>query len=176
MIFSETELAGVFVLDPERHHDARGHFARTFCVEEYRARGLDARVAQMSTSYNAKRHTLRGLHYQAAPDGEAKTVRCVRGAIHDVVVDLRPTSPSFRRWLGIELSADNGRAVYLPEGIAHGFLTLTDGAEVSYVMSTPHAPGAARGLRWDDPALGIRWPARPAVLSERDAAYPDLGS
>jgi dTDP-4-dehydrorhamnose 3,5-epimerase len=172
----ETPVAGVHLVEPERIEDERGFFARTFAADEFAARGLDARVAQCSTSFNAKCGTLRGLHYQAAPHGEAKLVRCTRGAIYDVAVDLRPDSPSYRRWTGAELSADNGRALFIPAGCAHGFQTLVDASEVLYQISTAYVPEAARGVRWDDPAFGIAWPPAPAhgrILSERDASYPD---
>jgi dTDP-4-dehydrorhamnose 3,5-epimerase len=174
MIFTETTIPGVYVLDPERHADERGFFTRTFCADEYLRHGLDPRVTQTSASYNPRKHTLRGLHYQAAPHEEARTVRCVRGAIHDVVVDLRPGSPTHRRWLAVELTADNGRALYVPAGVAHGFLTLVDATEIHYAMSVPFAPDAGRGVRWDDPALAIPWPFPPRVISARDAAYPGL--
>lgn len=172
-----TPLAGCVVLEQERLVDERGFFARTFDPVEMEEAGLDGRVAQCSTSFNAAAGTLRGLHFQAAPHGEAKTVRCTRGAILDVAVDLRPASATYRGWYGTELSAENGRALHVPEGFAHGFQTLQDASEVLYVMSVPYAPGAGRGVRWDEPAFAIVWPAPPAggrVLSERDATYPNL--
>ncbi len=173
----ETPLAGCVVLEPERLEDERGWFARTFDPVELSGFGLDARVAQCSTSFNARAGTLRGLHFQAAPHGEAKTVRCTRGAVFDVAVDLRPASPTYRGWFGVSLSAENGRSLHVPEGFAHGFQTLEDASEVFYVISVPFAPGTGRGVRWDDPAFGITWPAAPAggrVMSERDATYPNL--
>jgi len=174
MRFRETPVAGSYVVEPERMEDARGFFARTFAADEFAARGLDARVDQCSTSFNAKRGTLRGLHYQAAPHGEAKLVRCTRGAIYDVAVDLRPDSESFRRWHGTELTADNGRMFYIPVGMAHGFQTLEDGAEIHYQISVPYVPGAARGVRWDDPAFAIAWPDCPErLVSPRDQGFPD---
>jgi dTDP-4-dehydrorhamnose 3,5-epimerase len=175
--FRETEVAGVFVVDPERHEDERGYFARTFAIDEFAARGLDTRVDQCSTSFNARAGTLRGLHYQAAPHGEAKLVRCTRGAIFDVAVDLRAGSPTYLRWSAAELSADNGRALFVPEGCAHGFQTLLDDSEVSYQISTPFVPDAGRGVRWDDPAFAIAWPPAPPhgrTMSRRDAEYPDF--
>ena len=174
MIFVPTPLPGVFVVEPERREDERGFFARTFCAREFAERGLESRVAQCSVSFNPRRATLRGLHYQAAPHAEAKLVRCTRGEIFDVAVDLRPDSPAFRRHLGLILSAEDRRMLYVPAGCAHGFETLTDDCEVFYQISEPHTPEAARGVRWDDPAFAIPWPLPPAVISERDRAYPDF--
>lgn len=167
-----TPLAGVHLVELERLGDERGHFARTFDAELFAAAGLDGRVAQMNTSFNRLKGTLRGLHFQAAPHGEAKLVRVTRGAIWDVAVDLES-----REWFGTELTAENDRALFIPAGLAHGFQTLTDDAEVLYVMSTPYVAEAARGVRWDDPAFAIDWPAAPAggrTLSERDAGYADV--
>jgi dTDP-4-dehydrorhamnose 3,5-epimerase len=177
VLFRETEVAGNYIVEPERLEDERGFLARTFSTDEFAARGLDDRVAQCSTSFSPTLGTLRGLHYQAAPHGEAKLVRCTRGAIYDVAVDLRPDSPSYLRWCGWELSADNGRALFVPEGCAHGFQTLMDDTEVLYQMSTPYVPEAARGVRWDDPAFGIEWPPAPPggrTIAARDAGYTDF--
>jgi dTDP-4-dehydrorhamnose 3,5-epimerase len=176
MRFIHTPLPGAWVIELERLHDHRGWFARTFDAEELSARGLNGEVVQCSVSYNARRDTLRGMHYQAAPHGESKLVRCARGAIFDVAVDLREDSPSFRAWHGVQLSGDDGRAFYIPAGLAHGFLTLVDHTEVSYLMGNPYVPDAARGVRFDDPAFAIRWPAPhgPLIVSERDASYPDF--
>jgi dTDP-4-dehydrorhamnose 3,5-epimerase len=177
VLFRETPVAGAFVVEPERMEDERGFFARTFSTDEFESRGLDARVDQCSTSFNAVAGTLRGLHYQAAPHGEAKLVRCTRGAIYDVALDLRPDSPSYLRWTGMELNADEGLALFVPEGCAHGFQTLVDASEVLYQISTPYVPDAARGVRWDDPAFAIQWPPPPAggrTISRRDADYPDF--
>ena len=177
MRFTETPVAGALVVEPEPIEDERGFFARTFSVEEFAARGLDTRVDQCSVSFNARAGTLRGMHYQEAPHGETKLVRCTRGGIYDVALDLRPGSPTYLRWAGVELSADDGRALYIPEGCAHGFQSLADGTEVLYQISTPYVPSAARGVRWDDPAFGIDWPPAPAggrTMSERDAEYPDF--
>lgn len=171
MIFSRTPLEGAYVIDLERREDDRGFFARSFCREEFAAHGLDATVAQCNVSFNARRGTLRGMHYQAPPHAEAKLVRCTQGAIWDVIVDLRPGSPSFRRWYGVELSAGNRRALYAPEGTAHGFQTLSDGAEVLYLMSRPYHADAARGVRWDDPAFAITWPIAAPHLSPRDRGF-----
>jgi dTDP-4-dehydrorhamnose 3,5-epimerase len=172
--FVETPLAGAFVVSLDRHDDERGFFARSFCAREFAARGLDSLVAQCNVSWNRARHTLRGMHYQAAPHREAKLVRCVAGAIFDVIVDLRPGSPTVRRWTAVTLTAESRDALYVPADFAHGFLTLSDGSEVLYQMSTEHQSDAARGLRWNDPALGITWPHAPAVIGERDANYPYL--
>jgi dTDP-4-dehydrorhamnose 3,5-epimerase len=174
MIFTETPLSGAYIVDMNRAEDQRGFFARSFCVEEFAAHGLAAPVSQCSVSFNAKTATLRGLHFQAAPHAEDKLVRCTNGAIFDVIVDVRPESPTHRQWFGAELTALNHRALYIPKGFAHGFISLVDRAEVLYMISVPYAAGFARGLRWNDPALGIRWPLQPAVISARDAEYPLL--
>lgn len=174
MKFEETPLGGVYVVETERHADERGFFARTFCRDEFAARSLDARVAQCSVSFNLRRATLRGMHYQAAPYAEAKLVRCTMGAVFDVVVDLRPESQTFKRWFGVELSAANRRALYIPEGFAHGFLTLEDETEVFYQISEFYHPECSRGVRWDDAAFAIAWPFEPRVISERDRAFPDF--
>lgn len=177
MRFHETPVAGALVVESEPIEDERGYFARTFSSEEFAAHGLDERVDQCSTSFNARAGTLRGLHYQAAPHGEAKLVRCTRGAIYDVAVDLRSDSSSYMSWVGVELSADNGRALFVPDGCAHGFQTLVDASEVLYQISTPYVPTAARGVRWDDPAFRIEWPLAPPegrIMSSRDARYPDF--
>jgi dTDP-4-dehydrorhamnose 3,5-epimerase len=174
MRFTEAGIDGVWVIDPDRHTDERGSFARTFDRELFAARGLEPAVVQCSTSYNARAGTLRGLHYQADPYGEPKLVRCTRGAVYDVVVDLRRGTPGHCRWFGTELTADNGRALYVPIGVAHGFLTLRDDSEVLYMMGREYVPSAASGVRWDDPAFGIAWPpAERRVMSERDRTYPD---
>ena len=159
---------------PEPHEDARGLFARTFDEETFTAAGLETRFPQHSLSWNRKAGTLRGMHWQAAPHREVKVVRCVRGRLWDAIVDLRPDSPTRFEWFGVELSAANRLALYVPKGFAHGFVTLEDDTEVAYLISTPYAPDAARGARWDDPVFGIDWPRAPAVISERDASYPDL--
>lgn len=177
MIFRELELAGAFVVAPEPARDERGFFARIFCEEEFGRHGLETRFPQSSVSYNARRHTLRGMHFQRAPAEEVKLVRCTAGAIYDVIVDLREGSPTHRRWAAVELSAENRLTLYIPEGFAHGFQTLTDGAEVAYDISRPYTPGLAGGLRYDDPALAIRWPEAPErIMNERDGAWPLLGA
>jgi len=175
MLFTETQLTGAYIIDPERIADERGFFARTWDRHEFAARGLLTSLAQCNISFNARRGTLRGMHYQAAPYAETKLVRCTAGAIYDVIIDLRPESPTLRQWLAFELSADNRCMLYIPEGFAHGFQTLTDRSEVFYQMTEFYAPDYARGVRWDDPAFGIVWPEAPQVIAARDQAYPDFG-
>ena len=172
MIFQPLPLAGAFVVELERREDDRGFFARSFCQDEFAKHGLNPRVVQCNVSFNAKRGTLRGMHYQAKPHEEAKVVRCTHGAAWDVMVDLRPQSPTFRRWHGVELSAANRRALYIPEGLAHGFQTLTDDAELLYLMSEFYHPECARGVRWNDPAFRIEWPLKDPQMSERDRTFP----
>ena len=175
MIFRETKLKGAFIIEPERLEDERGLFARTFCKEEFKAHGLNSRVVQCNISFNKKKGTLRGMHYQVAPHEEAKLVRCTRGAIYDVIVDLRPDSPTFKQWVAVELTADNHRMLYIPEGFAHGFQTLEDNTEVFYQMSESYHPESARGIRWDDPMFGIKWPnVRHRIVSEIDQSYADF--
>jgi dTDP-4-dehydrorhamnose 3,5-epimerase len=174
MRFTETKVAGVYFIEPEPIADERGFFARIWCREEFAANGLDPELAQANISFNARKGTLRGLHFQAAPHAEVKLVRCTRGAIFDVAVDLRSGSPTYLSWFGAELSDANRSMLYVPEGCAHGFLTLTDGAEVAYQMSAPYAPEAARGVRFDDPAFGIEWPGEVVVINERDRTYPGV--
>ena len=173
MLFTETALKDAHLIAPQPIEDERGFFARAWCVDEFARHGLNPRLAQCNISYNVARGTLRGMHYQAAPHEEAKLVRCTAGAIFDVIVDLRPDSPTYLRHLGVTLTAANRQMLYVPEGFAHGFQTLEDHTEVFYQMSTSYAPGSARGLRWDDPALGIRWPEPPTAMSERDRTWPD---
>jgi dTDP-4-dehydrorhamnose 3,5-epimerase len=172
--FTPTPIPGAVVVEPEPRADERGFFARTFCVEEFRAHNLNPRLVQCSVSFNRQRGTLRGMHWQAAPREEAKLVRCTHGAILDVIVDLRPDSPAFRKWFSVELSAANRVMLHVPEGVAHGFLTLADDTEVFYQMSEYFAPECARGVRWDDPAFGIVWPDGDKIIHPRDAAYPDF--
>lgn len=174
MVFSETPLPGVWLVTPELQEDFRGFFARAWCEREFAAVGLVDRWVQSSISFNKKRGTLRGLHYQRAPHEEIKLVRCTMGAIHDVVVDLRRDSPGFRKHVAVELTADNRKTIYIPKGCAHGFQTLQDDTEVLYHMSEFHAPDHAAGVRWDDPAFGIAWPDRNPILSERDRSFPDF--
>ena len=172
MIFIETSLAGAFVVELETRGDERGFFARTFCAQEFATHGLKPAVAQSNLSFNHRKGTLRGLHFQAPPVAETKLVRCTSGAILDVIVDIRPGSPTFRQHVAVELTAENRRALYVPEMFAHGYMTLTDGAEVVYSVGEFYTPGAEGGYRWDDPALGIDWPLEVAVISEKDAAWP----
>lgn len=175
MRFAETPLPGAWVIEPDLLGDERGWFARTFDVEEFQARGMDPAVVQCNASFNAHRDTVRGMHYQARPHGESKLVRCVRGAIFDVAIDLRPESPAYCRWHGVELSAANRSAFYMPAGFAHGFQTLEDDSEVIYQMGYRYVPDAARGVRWDDPVFAIQWPPTTGerIIAERDASYPD---
>ena len=174
MRFTQTELAGAFLIDPCPTGDERGFFARTFCIDEMEHHGLERCFPQHSISRSLTKHTLRGLHFQKHPHREVKVVSCLSGAIWDVAVDLRPRSPTYRRWVAAELSSENLRQFYIPEGFAHGFLSLTDNAVVGYLISARYEPSAAAGARYDDPALAIDWPARPAVLSEKDRNWPLL--
>jgi dTDP-4-dehydrorhamnose 3,5-epimerase len=174
MKFSELALPGVFAVDLEPSEDARGTFARTFCIDEFAQHGLETSVVQCSTSTSARRATLRGMHLQRPPDEETKLVRCTRGVAFDVVVDLRSGSPTFGRWLSLELRADALTQLYVPRGCAHGFLTLEDHTQIEYLISTAYAPEASIGFRWDDPGVAIDWPFAPEVLSERDRAWPLL--
>ena len=177
MVFVETKLQGVFIIEAGRIEDERGFFARTFCQHEFAAHGLNSQVAQCSMSFNKKKGTLRGMHYQVAPYEEAKIVRCTAGAIYDVAVDLRPHSPTFKHWVASELTEDNGKVLYIPDGCAHGFQTLMDDAEVCYQISEFYHPESARGARWNDPAFGIEWPLpnRP-IMSDRDRSYADFSN
>jgi dTDP-4-dehydrorhamnose 3,5-epimerase len=171
--FTEGTLPGVYQVELERKPDARGWFARSWCAREFAEHGLASAIAQVNTQRSVRAGTLRGLHYQEAPHAEVKIVRCTSGAIFDVAVDLRPESPTYRRWMGRELTADEGAMLYVPEGCAHGYLTLADDVEVTYFASTFYAPGHARGVRFDDPAFGIEWPAPVVVVSDQDRQWPD---
>lgn len=173
MRFAEIGLGGAFVIDLEPVSDERGLFARTFCAEEFAAHGLPRAFVQCNTSFNARRGTLRGMHWQAEPRAEGKLVRCTQGAIYDVLLDLRRGSKTYLSWKAFELSAANRRALYAPPGFAHGFQALSDSAEVLYQMSESYAPELGRGARWDDPAFGIHWPIKPPLISPRDASFPD---
>ena len=173
MRFEQSPLPGAFVVDLDRKDDERGFFARTFCRDEFAEHGLVADYPQSSVSFNKRKGTLRGMHFQKKPHEEAKIVRCTMGAIYDVIVDLRPGSPTQTRWFGIELSAANRRALYVPKGFAHGFITLADESEVLYQISTQFHPESAAGVRWNDPAFTIEWPAEALVMSGRDRSYPD---
>jgi dTDP-4-dehydrorhamnose 3,5-epimerase len=174
MIVHATKLQGVFEIQPEPTYDERGFFARTWCREEFKRHGLDSKLVQCSVSYNVKKGTLRGMHLQDSPYAEVKLVRCTRGAIYDVVVDLRISSPTFREWIGMTLTASKRNMAYVAEGCAHGFLTLEDDTEVFYQMSEYYHPEASKGVRWNDPAFGVVWPGEVAVISERDRTLPDF--
>jgi dTDP-4-dehydrorhamnose 3,5-epimerase len=172
MILAATRLAGAWLIDIELREDERGFFARTWCRQELSAQGLDTEIAQESLSFNRRRGTVRGLHFQRPPHEETKIARCMRGAIFDVIVDLRPRSATYLGWQGFELTADNRRAIYIPKGFAHGFQTLTDDAEVAYQISAFYAPEAAAGYRYDDAAFGVVWPLPVAVIGKRDLGWP----
>ena len=174
MTFHETKIRGVFEIRLEYKLDERGFFARSWCKTEFEHHGLNPKLAQCNVSFNTRKGTLRGMHYQAPPYAEIKIVRCTRGAIYDVVIDLRPESQTFKKWISAMLTADNRNMIYVPEGCAHGFLTLEDGSEVFYQMSEAYNADSARGVRWDDPAFQIAWPAKVDVISERDRSYPDI--
>ena len=174
MIFTETRLKGAYIIKPEQLKDKRGFFARTWCRREFEIHGLNSRLFQCNISYNKKKGTLRGMHYQIPPSEEAKLVRCTMGSVYDVLIDIRPGSPTYKEWFSVELTADNRKMVYIPEGFCHGFITLKDHTEVFYQMSEFYAPDCARGIRWNDPAFGIVWPEKVMLISERDRSYPDF--
>jgi dTDP-4-dehydrorhamnose 3,5-epimerase len=174
MIFNKTPLEGARVIELEKRGDDRGFFARVFCENEFRDAGLETRFLQINNSLSSKKGTLRGMHYQLAPSAEVKVVRCVRGSLWDAIADLRPDSPTFGKWFGAELSAENRRMMYVPRGFAHAILTLTDDTEAVYLVSDFYAPAEERGVRWNDPWLGIDWPIEPNEISPKDAAWPDF--
>jgi len=174
MLFKETALPGVFEIRLAPHTDERGFFARSWCRNEFEQHGLNSSLVQCNISFNKKKGTLRGMHDQAAPHAEAKVVRCTSGAIYDVAIDIRPASPTFKKWVGVTLSAQERNMLYVPEGFLHGFLTLADNTEIFYQMSEFYHPELQRGFRWDDPAFGIKWPSEVVVISERDRTYPDF--
>jgi dTDP-4-dehydrorhamnose 3,5-epimerase len=174
MIFTPTSLHGAFLVTLELHRDERGFFARTWCEQEFEAHGVNVRCVQGNLSFNEKKGTLRGMHYQIAPYAEAKLVRCTRGAIYDVIIDLRPGSATFKQWMAVNLTADDHQMLFVPEGFAHGFQTLEDHTEVLYQMSEFYAPEYARGVRWNDPVFGIRWPDGERIICERDRNYPNF--
>jgi dTDP-4-dehydrorhamnose 3,5-epimerase len=175
MVFKETKLKGAFTIALERFEDERGFFAHSWSAKRFARRGLISRLVECSISFNRKRRTVRGMHYQKAPHSQAKMVRCTMGSIYDVIIDLRTSSPTFKQWVGVELTADNRRMLYIPKDFAHGFQTLEDETEVFYQMSDIYVPESGRGVRWDDPAFGISWPeAHEIIISERDRAYPDF--
>lgn len=173
MIFHETPLPGVLIIEPQRREDERGYFARLFCRDELRTAGIELEIQQCNESFNHRRGTLRGLHYQAAPFAEQKIVSCLRGAVYDVALDLRKDSPTFGQWHAVELTSENRRMLYMPEGIAHGFQTLSDETELFYQMGQSYSPAHARGIRYDDPQFQIAWPEPVTVISERDRSWPD---
>jgi dTDP-4-dehydrorhamnose 3,5-epimerase len=173
MIFRETKLAGAFIIEPDRFEDERGFFARTWSRREFSARGLESDVVECNSSFNIRKGTLRGMHYQAPPHSQAKIVSCPRGAIYDAIVDLRPASPTFKEWMAVELTQENRTMLYVPTECAHGFQTLTDNTEVAYQMFAAYAPEHARGVRWNDPAFNISWPdPKEVFMNQRDRDYP----
>lgn len=174
MIFLETPLQGAYVIEVEKLEDERGFFARSWCVREFATKGLDPHLVQCNVSFNKRKGTLRGLHYQIPPHAEVKLVRCTKGSLFDVIVDLRKDSPTFLKWVGVELTASNHRMLYIPKLFAHGFQTLEDDTEIFYQMSEFYEPAASKGLRWNDPRLDISWPDIGGVMSQKDQAYPDL--
>jgi dTDP-4-dehydrorhamnose 3,5-epimerase len=176
MKFEPAGLEGVWLLPLDPHQDERGFFSRIWSDAEMRERGLNAGLSQCSLSYNRLARTIRGMHYQAAPAQETKIVRCIRGEVYDVLLDLRPASATYKQWMSRELTSDNRLALYVPEGVAHGYQTLTNDAELLYLISAPYTPSLARGIRWNDPAFRIEWPHPPAVISKRDRTYPDFGA
>jgi dTDP-4-dehydrorhamnose 3,5-epimerase len=174
MKFSETKLKGAFVVEIEKLTDDRGFFARSWCEKEFEAQGLTARVVQANVSYNLKKGTLRGMHYQIAPYQECKLIRCTRGAIYDVIIDLRADSLTYKQWTGVELTADNYTLFFVPEDFAHGFITLVDNTEITYQVSQFYTPGSEKGIRFDDPAFNIQWPLEVSVISDKDRTWPDF--
>lgn len=173
MLFHETELKGAFIIEVKKLEDERGFFGRSFCMKEFEEHGLNPAVVQANVSYNKKKATLRGMHYQVSPYEETKLVRCVRGAIYDVIIDLRKDSETYRKWIGVELTEGSYRMLFVPEGFAHGFITLKDETEVIYQVSQFYTPGSEKGLRWNDPAFQIEWPLTPEIISEKDKSHPD---
>lgn len=174
MLFKETKLKGAFIIELERFEDQRGFFALSWSDKKFAEQGLESRLVECNVSFNKKKGTLRGMHYQQAPHGQVKLVRCTMGAIYDVIVDLRPASPTFKQWMSIELTAKNRLTLYVPKDFAHGFQTLEDDSEVFYQMSSPYVPGSGRGVRWNDPAFGIKWPEDERIIIERDQQHPDF--
>jgi dTDP-4-dehydrorhamnose 3,5-epimerase len=174
VIFSETELKGAFVIEPERLKDERGFFARTWCKQEFEGQGLNSNLVQCNISFNKRRGTIRGMHYQAMPFQEAKLVRCTRGAIWDVIIDLRFDSPTYKKWFAVKLTCSNHKMLFVPESFAHGFQTLENNSEVFYQMSEYYLPEHSRGIRWDDPVFSIKWPENQIIISDKDRQYPDF--
>ena len=175
MIFAETDLRGAYVIDLEKIEDERGFFARAWCAREFSEHGLEARIAQCNTSSNKRKGTIRGMHLQRPPHEEVKMIRCIRGALYDVIIDLREDSPTYKRWFGVELTQENRKMLYVPAGFAHGFQTMSDDTEAFYMVTEFYTPGAEAGVRWDDQAFGMEWPlASPTEISEKDASWPDF--
>ncbi len=173
MIFTETKLKGAFVIEIKKLEDDRGFFGRSWCANEMKEHGLSSNICQSNTSFSAKKGTLRGMHYQISPYQESKLIRCTRGSILDVIIDLRPDSPTFKQWIGEKLTQDNYKMLYVPEDFAHGFITLEDNCEVTYLVTQFYTPGAERGIRWNDPLFNINWPFEPIVISEKDSNHPN---
>lgn len=174
MKFFETPLKGAFTIELEKREDDRGFFARTFCVDEFKNAGLETKIVQTNMSRTLKKGTIRGMHFQLPPHQETKLVRCTRGAIYDVIIDIRPDSPTFKKWFGVELTSENHKMLFVPRGFAHGFLTLTDDCEVMYEVSEAYAPGFEGGIRYNDPSIGIQWPIEVTDHSEKDGQHPDF--
>ena len=174
MKFTETKLKGAFIVEIEKLTDTRGFFARSWCSKEFDAQGLTARVVQANVSFNRRKGTLRGMHYQIAPFQENKLIRCTRGAIYDVIIDLRPESPTYKQWMGVELTADNYTLLFVPEDFAHGFITLMDNTEITYQVSQFYTPGSEKGIRFNDPTFNIQWPLEVSVISDKDRTWPDF--
>jgi len=175
VIFTETKLSGAYIIDVKKIEDNRGFFGRAWCKKEFEEHGLNANAVQANVSFNIQKGTLRGMHFQLAPFSETKTVRCTAGAIYDVIIDLRPNSPTFKQWIGVELTEQNFRMLYVPEGFAHGFMTLADNSAVHYMVTEFYSPGAESGVRYNDPAFNIEWPMEAAVVSEKDKLHPLFG-
>lgn len=173
MLFTETKIKGVWIIDLQRREDPRGFFARTWCQKEFEAHGLNPLLKQINTGFTVKATGVRGMHFQMPPHAEAKTVRCTMGSVFDVAVDLRPESPTHKQWIGVELTADNHRALYIGEGCAHGYQTLVDASEVEYLTTAFYAPESAKGVRFDDPSFAINWPLSVGLISDADRAWPD---
>lgn len=174
MRFIETPLPGACIIEIEERRDERGFFARGFCVSEFSSHGLNANIVQTNISYNVKKGTLRGMHLQLPPHEEVKIVRCTRGALYDVIIDLRAASPTYGKWTGVELTEDNHKMLYVPEGFAHGFITLADNTEANYMVTQFYSPSSEAGIRWNDPEFNIQWPVEPTVISEKDRNHPDF--
>lgn len=172
MIFTETKLKGAFEIEIKKLEDDRGFFGRSWCANEMKDHGLKHELCQANTSFSKKKGTLRGMHYQADPYQETKLIRCTRGSIYDVIIDLRPGSPTFKQWIGVELTQDNYKMLYVPEDFAHGFITLEDDSEVTYLVTQFYTPGAEKGIRWNDPAFSIQWPFEPVIMTEKDKNHP----